>query len=99
MIILIRMGIHVSRVRDLALGSRVHAVDLRGGKTLELWEVKGFGEGVDAGVLQELVSILVNGGHGRIAVEIAGAGQLAREVVACVEEFEEAADGVEVFVD
>jgi hypothetical protein len=45
-----------------------------------------------------LVARLVDEGCGGVALEIAGPGDLAREVVAGVQEFEEAAYGVEVFV-
>jgi hypothetical protein len=35
----------------------------------------------------------------RVLLEISCAGKFAREVVACVQEFEEASHGVEVFVN
>ena len=56
-------------------------------------------EGVDTRVLEQLITSLVDLGRCNVALEIAGPGDLAREVVVCVEVLEEAADGVEVFVD
>lgn len=83
-IVLISVRIHVSGVRDLALGSRVDAVDLAGSQRLEEREVQGFGERVDACVFEELVACLVDLGGGGVALEIARVDDLAREVVACV---------------
>lgn len=97
-IVFLRVRVHVARVCDLALGGRVHAVDLGRGERFEGGEGERLAQGVDAGVLEELVAGLVDEGRGGVALEVAGAGDLAGEVVACVEELEEAADGVEVFV-
>lgn len=97
-VILIRMGIHIPRIRDLALRRAVHAVDLRASERFQVGERERVGEGVDAGVLEELIACFIDGGRVGVALQIAGVGELAREVVACVEEFEEAAHGVQVFV-
>lgn len=50
-------------------------------------------------MFEKLVTRLVDKGSIRIALEIAGAGDLAWEVVACVEVFEEASHGIEIFVN
>jgi len=73
-------------------------VDFAGGEGFEGGEGKGIAEGIDTGVLEQLVACLVNERRSGVALEIAGPGDLAGEVVACVEEFEEAAYGVEIFV-
>ena len=97
-VVLLRVRVHVPRVRDLALGRAVHAVDLGRRQGLQRGEAERVAEGVDARVLEELVARLVDGGRAGVALELARAGHLAREVVARVEEFEEAAYGVEVLV-
>lgn len=40
LIILLRMGIDVSRIRDLALGGGVDAVDLAGRERLQEWQLQ-----------------------------------------------------------
>ena len=97
-VVLLRVRINVPRVRDLALSRAVHTVDLRGRQALERRQRQHLAERVDARVLEELVACLVNAGDGRVDFELAAAGQPAWEVVACVEEFEEAADGLDVLV-
>jgi hypothetical protein len=74
-------------------------VDLRGGERLEGGQAERFGQRVDACVLEELVACLIDVGRVRVLLEISCAGKFAREVVACVQEFEEASNGVEVFVN
>ena len=49
-------------------------------------------------MLEQLVAGLVDKGCGGVALEIAGSGDLAGEVVAGVEEFEETTNCFEVFV-
>jgi len=49
-------------------------------------------------MFEELVTGFVDEGYGRVALEISCASYLFGEIVAGVEEFEEAAYGVEVFV-
>ena len=93
-----RVLVDVPGVGDLALGRRADAVDLARGQVLELVEAELLAEGVDARVLEQLVARVVDLGHGRVGLERALAGDLAREVLARVEELEEAADGVDVFV-
>lgn len=98
-IVLLGVGVYVSGICDLAFGGRVDAVDLGGSERLEGGQVEGFSKNIDTGVLEELVSGLVDNRCGWIALEIAGAWEFAWEVVACVKELEEASDGIEVFVD
>jgi len=93
------VAVDVSGVGDLALGGTVDAVDLGGCEGLEAGQVKCIRECVDAGVLEELVTGLVDFWESRVALEIAGAGKFAWEIIASVQELEEASDGVEVFVD
>jgi hypothetical protein len=92
------MSIHVSRIRYLSLGRRIYAVDLGASERLEGWQVKCFTERVDTSVLEKLITSLINERGRGVALEIAAAGDFAREVVTCIEEFEEAADGIQVFV-
>ena len=93
------MRIHVAGVCNLALGCGVDAVDLGGCERFKGGEVEGFGKRVDSCVLEELVTGLVDERGAWVTLEIARAGDLAGEVVACVEEFEEASNGVEVLVN
>lgn len=51
-IVLMRMRVDVSRVRDLALRRRVHAVDLGARERLEGRQAERLAERVDARVLQ-----------------------------------------------
>jgi len=74
-------------------------MDLGGCERFEGGKVERFGEGIDTRVLQELVASFVDGWGGGVMLEVARAGDLAWEVVAGVEEFEEAAYGVQVFVN
>lgn len=50
-------------------------------------------------MLQKLVTGLVDFGGGWVSFKVSGASDLAWEVVASVEEFEEASNGIEVFID
>lgn len=63
---------------------------------LEAFDSKLLGEGVDAGVLEELVAAVVDGGDGGIGLKDALAWELLGEVLARVEVLEEASDGVDV---
>jgi hypothetical protein len=92
------IGVDVAGVGDLALGSRVDAVDLGAREGLEARDAKLLGECVDAGVLEELVAAVVDRGDRGVRLEDALAGELLREVFASVEEFEEASDSVDVVV-
>lgn len=74
-------------------------MDFGRGEGFECGQDEGGAESVDAGVLEELVAALVDFGGRGVALEVAGAGDLAGEVVAGVEVLEEAADGVEVLLD
>jgi hypothetical protein len=65
---------------------------------LELGQPELLGQGVDARVLEQLVARVVDFGQGRVGLEGALAGDLAREVLARVEELEEAAYRIDVFV-
>lgn len=92
-----RVGVHVAGVGELAPGRRVDAVDLGRGELLEELHAELLGEGVDARVAQEVVARVVEPGHAGVVLELALPGDLAREVLARVEELEEAAHGVVVF--
>lgn len=61
-----------------------------------MWEAELVGKGVDLGVLEKLVAGHVHIRDRGVLLERALTGDLFGEVVASVEEFEEAADGVEV---
>ena len=73
-------------------------MDLGGCKALEMRQMERFAEDIDASVFEELITGFVYGWDGGVVLELAGTGELPREVVACVEELEEAAYGVKVFV-
>lgn len=92
------IGIDVTGVGDLALGSRVDAVDLGARKSLEARDAKLLGKCVDAGVLEELVAAVVDRGNRGVRLEDALARELPGEVFASVEEFEEASDGIDVVI-
>lgn len=93
-----RVGVDVAGVGDFALCRRVDAVNLGAGQRLERRDAELFGEGIYARVLEELVARVVDGGQAGVGLECALAGELPGEVFARVEVFEEAADGVVVFV-
>lgn len=95
-VVLLGELVDVARIADLALGGRVYAVDLGGGELLELGHLELLAQGVDAGMLQKLITRLVDLGDAGVHLELALAGNLLGEVVASVEELEEAADGIEV---
>lgn len=97
-VVLGRVLVDVSGIGDLALGRGADAVDLTGRQVLELLEAELFCQRVDLGVFEELVARVVDLGDGGVGLELARVGELAREVFACVEEFEEAAYCVDVFV-
>jgi hypothetical protein len=71
-------------------------VDFARGEVLEVRQAKLLGERVDLCVLEQLLARHVDIGDRRVLLERPVAGDLPREVVACVEELEEAADGVDV---
>lgn len=73
-------------------------MDLARCQVLELLEAELLGEGVDAGMLEQLVARVVDLGQGRVRLEFARVAELAGEVLARVEELEEAAYCVDVFV-
>jgi hypothetical protein len=89
--------VDVAGVGDLAFCRRVDAVDFRAREAAETGDAKLFGNGVDARVLEELVARVVDLGDRGVVFQDALARELAREVLAGVEVFEEAAGGVEVF--
>lgn len=93
-----RVLVDVAGVGDLALGGRVDAVDLARRQVLEAGQAELVGQRVHARVLEQLVARHVHLGDRRVLLERPLAGNLAREVVARVQELEEAADRVEVFV-
>lgn len=73
-------------------------MDLGAGESLEGADAELLRQGVDPGVLEELVAGVVDGRSGRVVLEDPLAGELSGEVFSRVEEFEEAAYGVDVFV-
>jgi hypothetical protein len=83
-IILVRVCVDVPGVCDLALGGRVHAVDLRRSEGLEGGQAERFGERVDSCVLEELVACLVDFGRVRVSLEISCARELAGKVVSSI---------------
>ena len=97
-VLLGRVLVDVAGVGDLALGSRVDAMDLARGEVLEQCESKFLRQGVDLGVLEELLARHVDVGDRGVLLQRSLAGHFLGEIVAGVEEFEEAANGLEVFV-
>lgn len=89
--------VDVAGVGDLALGGRVDAVDLVGREVLEVGEAELLGDGVHARVLEKLLAREVDLGNRGVLLQRALAGNLLGEVIACVQELEEAAHGVDVF--
>ena len=98
LVILACVGVDVTGVSDLALGGGVDAVDLGAGEGLEGVDAELLRQGVDASVLEELVARVIDGGGSRVVFEDALARELLGEVLARVEELEEAAYGVDVLV-
>lgn len=96
----IAFPVHVSRVRELALGGRGGAVDFGVGEGFEVREGEAVGEGVDAGVDEEAEAEVVGGGEAGVFFE----GGVARgrgffgEVFGRVEVFDYGAHGVGVGV-
>lgn len=72
-------------------------MDFGGGEGAQVGDLELFGQGVDAGMLEELLAGLVDLGEGGIDLELALTGHLAGKVVAGVEVLEEAADRVDLF--
>lgn len=95
-VLLGRELVNVAGVGDLALGRRVDAVDLARRQALEVGKAELLGERVHLGVLEELVARHVDVGNRGVLLERALARHLLGEVIARVEELEEAADGVNV---
>lgn len=95
-VVVVGVLVDVAGVCDLALCRRVDAVDLGRGQVPERGHLKLLGQRVDARVLEQLVARLVDIGERRVRLELPGAGHLAREVVARVQEFEETSDGIDV---
>jgi hypothetical protein len=73
-------------------------VNLAGREVLEVRQTELPGEGIDLGMLEQLVARHVDIGDGRVLLERALAGHLLGEIVARVEELQEAANGVDVLV-
>lgn len=72
-------------------------MDLGAGEAAQAGDAELLGEGVDAGVLEELVARVVDLGLRGVLLEDALPGELAREVLARIEVFEEAAGRIDVF--
>lgn len=88
--------VDVLGVRDLALGGGVDAVNLGAGEGAQGGHAELVGQRVHARVLEQLDAVLIDLGEGRVRLERARAGQLLGEVLARVQELEEAADGLDV---
>jgi hypothetical protein len=73
-------------------------VDLVGGQRLQRGDAPFLRQRVDLCVLEQLDARVVDGRDRGVVLERPLAGNLAREVLARVEELEEAADGVKVLV-
>jgi hypothetical protein len=97
-VVLVSVCVHIPGVCDFALGGRVYAVDLGGSQRLEGREAESFGQRVDSCVFEELVACLVNLWCIGVPLEVPCAWDFAGEVVAGVEELEEASNSVKVFV-
>jgi hypothetical protein len=89
--------VDVAGVGDLAFGGRVDAVDLARREVLEVREAELLRKGVDLSVLEELLARHVHLGDRGILLQRALPGHLLGEVVARVEELEEAPHRVDVF--
>lgn len=99
-IILLWCGsIDVSGICDLTLGTRLDAVDLAVSQLLELGHAELVSQDVDASVLEELVACGVEIWGGWVVDEAVGVGDLLWEVLASVEELEEASDGIEWLIE
>lgn len=98
LVLLLSVSIDVAGVGNLALGGRVDAVDLGAGEGLEVVDAELLRQGVDAGVLEELVAGVVDGRGSWIVFEDALTGELLGEVLSGVEEFEKAAYSIDVLV-
>lgn len=61
-VVLRGVGVDVTSVGDFALGRGVDTVNFAGGQTLELFHAKLFSQRVYPGVLQQLVTRLVDRG-------------------------------------
>lgn len=92
------VGVDVARILDLALDRGVDAVDFGRRERLQRGDAPFLSQRIDPCVLEQLDAGVVDGGDRRIVFEASLAGQLAGEVFVCVEELEEAADGIDVFV-
>ena len=98
-VVLVGVRIHVSCICDLAFGGGVDQVDLGAGERLQRREVEGLGERVNASMLEQLISSLINFRGIWISLQVSGIGDFAGKVVASVQVFEEASYGIEVFVN
>jgi hypothetical protein len=97
-IIFMRMRVHISRISNLSLRRRINTMNLATRKALQPRKVKRFRQGVDARMLEELITRLINSWGRGVALQVSGTCDFAGEIVACVEELEETSYGVEIFV-
>ena len=99
-VLLVRLLVHVPRIRDLPPRGRRRAVDLGVGEGFQCGEAQLVGQGVDFGVLEERGAGGVGGRERGIGLEgrVFGGGEAAWEVFAVVEVFENRACGREVVV-
>lgn len=89
--------VDVTRVRDLALGRGIDAVDLARRQVLEVRQAISLCQRVHPRVLQELFARLIHLGDRGVEFKETLARQFPRKVVACVQELEKAADCIQVF--
>lgn len=92
-----RVAVDVSCVFDFAAGGALGEVDFLVGEGCEGGDAEALGECVDAGVTEESNAVGVWDGYGGVGLE--GGAAEGGEVVAFVEEFEEAGCGGQVFVE
>jgi hypothetical protein len=92
------VGVNIAGVRDLTLGRRVDAVDLGARQVLQRQQAELVGEGIHLGMLQQLVACLVDFRDRGVGLEGSLARDLLGKVFPGIEELEEAADSIEVFV-
>lgn len=92
------IGVNVARILDLALDGGIDAVDFGRRERLQRGDAPFLSQGVDPCVFEQLDARVVDGWNSGIVFEASLARQLAREVFVSIQEFEEAADGIDVFV-
>lgn len=92
------VGINVARILDLALDRGIDAVDFGRRERLQSGDAPFLSQGIDPCVLEQLNARVVDSRDRGIVFEVSLARQLAGEVFLGIQEFEETADGIDVFV-